>query len=137
MTSSRQLTPTLPHAHYLTSIQDISSMISRTYHFYLLRLFSAFTFFLLCSSYSESIDFQFFFLMIRRPPSSPLFPYTTLFRSEERGRPAAVSKLRRRGCGDGAGIAAGARSAGRGGFHGIRQSEARAQTPQLLFQLFA
>src|SRR3712207_7286054 len=24
----------------------------------------------------------FFFLMIRRPPRSPLFPYTTLFRSE-------------------------------------------------------
>src|SRR2546430_9104458 len=29
----------------------------------------------------ESIDF-FFFLMIRRPPRSTLFPYTTLFRSE-------------------------------------------------------
>src|ERR1039458_10740088 len=33
----------------------------------------------------------FFFLMIRRPPRSPLFPYTTLFRSrkarpEDRGR---------------------------------------------------
>src|ERR1039457_2771000 len=27
------------------------------------------------------IFFFFFFLMIRRPPSSPLFPYTTLFRS--------------------------------------------------------
>src|SRR3712207_8908759 len=26
----------------------------------------------------------FFFLMIRRPPRSTLFPYTTLFRSEER-----------------------------------------------------
>src|SRR5207253_9030606 len=24
----------------------------------------------------------FFFIMIRRPPTSPLFPYTTLFRSE-------------------------------------------------------
>src|SRR2546430_16430478 len=30
----------------------------------------------------------FFFLMIRRPPRSTLFPYTTLFRSE-RMRPAA------------------------------------------------
>src|SRR6476660_10282293 len=30
--------------------------------------------------------FVFFFLMIRRPPRSTLFPYTTLFRS---GRPAA------------------------------------------------
>src|SRR6266571_6496577 len=28
----------------------------------------------------------FFFLMIRRPPRSTLFPYTTLFRSHERGR---------------------------------------------------
>src|SRR3712207_7567561 len=27
----------------------------------------------------------FFFLMIRRPPRSTLFPYTTLFRSKERG----------------------------------------------------
>src|SRR5437870_9154241 len=27
-----------------------------------------------------------FFLMIRRPPRSTLFPYTTLFRSEGRGR---------------------------------------------------
>src|SRR6266404_6789204 len=27
------------------------------------------------------ILFFFFFLMIRRPPRSPLFPYTTLFRS--------------------------------------------------------
>src|SRR5256885_10861518 len=30
--------------------------------------------------------FYFFFLMIRRPPRSTLFPYTTLFRSES-GRP--------------------------------------------------
>src|SRR3712207_7987587 len=29
---------------------------------------------------------QFFFLMIRRPPRSTLFPYTTLFRSEIGGR---------------------------------------------------
>src|SRR2546427_2797315 len=28
-----------------------------------------------------SLDFFFFFLMIRRPPRSTLFPYTTLFRS--------------------------------------------------------
>src|SRR2546430_5795275 len=27
--------------------------------------------------------FSFFFLMIRRPPRSTLFPYTTLFRSEQ------------------------------------------------------
>src|SRR6266496_1044429 len=37
---------------------------------------------------------QFFFLMIRRPPSSILFPYTTLFRSPFRAsasRPVALS----------------------------------------------
>src|SRR5471030_3403320 len=30
--------------------------------------------------------FVFFFLMIRRPPRSTLFPYTTLFRSRGNGR---------------------------------------------------
>src|SRR5215813_14980215 len=35
----------------------------------------------------------FFFLMIRRPPRSTLFPYTTLFRS----RPAAPRKAHSRG----------------------------------------
>src|SRR5260370_34173920 len=29
------------------------------------------------------LDVFFFFLMIRRPPRSTLFPYTTLFRSDE------------------------------------------------------
>src|SRR6266498_4000853 len=32
----------------------------------------------------------FFFLMIRRPPRSTLFPYTTLFRSQDARRPARV-----------------------------------------------
>src|SRR5687767_15435890 len=31
--------------------------------------------------YRSSLSFFFFFLMIRRPPRSTLFPYTTLFRS--------------------------------------------------------
>src|SRR5438309_7120449 len=31
-----------------------------------------------------SFFFSFFFLMIRRPPRSTLFPYTTLFRSQPR-----------------------------------------------------
>src|SRR2546422_4049677 len=38
----------------------------------------------------------FFFLMIRRPPRSTLFPYTTLFRSGEgpaRPRPALLGRL--------------------------------------------
>src|SRR2546421_9157184 len=32
----------------------------------------------------------FFFLMIRRPPRSTLFPYTTLFRSEDHRAPEAA-----------------------------------------------
>src|SRR2546430_11035402 len=36
---------------------------------------------LLMMSYAERGAFLFFFLMIRRPPRSTLFPYTTLFRS--------------------------------------------------------
>src|SRR2546430_16348335 len=36
-----------------------------------------------CSALSQCIYSFFFFLMIRRPPRSTLFPYTTLFRSRE------------------------------------------------------
>src|SRR2546422_10664917 len=36
---------------------------------------------MLCTKYA-SLSLVFFFLMIRRPPRSTLFPYTTLFRSE-------------------------------------------------------
>src|SRR2546425_8504140 len=39
----------------------------------------------------------FFFLMIRRPPRSTLFPYTTLFRSQHRPGGAAVGEGARRG----------------------------------------
>src|SRR3712207_8756974 len=34
--------------------------------------------------------YYFFFLMIRRPPRSTLFPYTTLFRSFDADRPGQV-----------------------------------------------
>src|SRR5256885_11139363 len=34
----------------------------------------------------------FFFLMIRRPPRSTLFPYTTLFRSPRRERPGPAGR---------------------------------------------
>src|ERR1043165_10060386 len=44
-----------------------------------------------CSRHT-GYPFFFFFLMIRRPPRSTLFPYTTLFRSE---RCAAVAALER------------------------------------------
>src|SRR5258707_14913728 len=41
-------------------------------------------FFFLFVSHLLPLFFIFFFLMIRRPPRSTLFPYTTLFRSPER-----------------------------------------------------
>src|SRR3712207_7062388 len=34
---------------------------------------------------TECLELYFFFLMIRRPPRSTLFPYTTLFRSQGDG----------------------------------------------------
>src|SRR2546430_12130597 len=34
-----------------------------------------------CPFYAHLVPYFFFFLMIRRPPRSTLFPYTTLFRS--------------------------------------------------------
>src|ERR1051326_3997618 len=67
--------------------------------------------------------FSFFFLMIRRPPRSTLFPYTTLFRSVT--RTGGIDSCHRRavtdegdccdgsGCGNGRGKADGAaRAAG-------------------------
>src|SRR5256885_9836802 len=36
---------------------------------------------MLISCFPTHVFFSFFFLMIRRPPRSTLFPYTTLFRS--------------------------------------------------------
>src|SRR2546422_5401102 len=38
-------------------------------------------------STTAHLSFFFFFLMIRRPPRSTLFPYTTLFRSHGAGMP--------------------------------------------------
>src|SRR2546427_5769239 len=40
-----------------------------------------------------SLSYVFFFLMIRRPPRSTLFPYTTLFRSHP--RPAELARRHR------------------------------------------
>src|SRR5690242_21931216 len=53
-------------------------------HFYSFHLFS----FVLFLSFLSILLF-FFFLMIRRPPRSTLFPYTTLFRSAR--NPASLS----------------------------------------------
>src|SRR3989454_2866942 len=43
---------------------------------------------------SQAIFFSFFFLMIRRPPRSTLFPYTTLFRSVAHGDSGVPQELR-------------------------------------------
>src|SRR5208283_5596411 len=50
-------------------------------------------------SRSQSASSHLFFLMIRRPPRSTLFPYTTLFRSpaQQRRLPRRVTRRRRRG----------------------------------------
>mgnify|MGYP006982556438 CR=1 FL=1 len=48
----------------------------------------------MCCNWAAHTLFGFFFLMIRRPPRSTLFPYTTLFRSvfmEEMGRDANLA----------------------------------------------
>src|SRR5215213_5834537 len=47
-------------------------------------LFFVFILFVIMYFYFYFVVFAFFFLMIRRPPRSTLFPYTTLFRSAAR-----------------------------------------------------
>src|SRR2546429_9835547 len=42
------------------------------------------------SRFSDHSSIFFFFLMIRRPPRSTLFPYTTLFRSLFRNQGSAI-----------------------------------------------
>src|SRR2546430_10687733 len=60
-------------------------------------MYSATTTLFPCSYMSHS---YFFFLMIRRPPRSTLFPYTTLFRSpRQRGDPAHTGLLQLQGVG--------------------------------------
>src|SRR5258707_5007202 len=52
---------------------------------------------LIITSPVRSFFLSFFFLMIRRPPRSTLFPYTTLFRSIGSGKWIAASPLLGRG----------------------------------------
>src|SRR5215467_15266012 len=59
--------------------------------FYLPFFFLCF-FFICLRLFLFICSFFFFFLMIRRPPRSTLFPYTTLFRS----RPGRCGRWRRR-----------------------------------------
>src|SRR2546430_16735751 len=48
---------------------------------------------LLASSPLQTCALSFFFLMIRRPPRSTLFPYTTLFRSVDVSRASHVHQV--------------------------------------------
>src|SRR5258707_10785129 len=57
--------------------------------------------------------FIFFFLMIRRPPRSTLFPYTPLFRSTHQGQPQGDHSPRRAGVRQHDGAAHGAGPASR------------------------
>src|SRR5215208_8164766 len=52
------------------------------------------SFFLFLSIVALLFRLSFFFLMIRRPPRSTLFPYTTLFRSARPGRWASRATSR-------------------------------------------
>src|SRR5467141_4566381 len=60
--------------------------------------------FIFVCSFQSFVSFFFFFLMIRRPPRSTLFPYTTLFRSRpclrwaETDRESAPRLRRRNRC---------------------------------------
>src|SRR3712207_8548257 len=45
---------------------------------------------------AKGLKVRFFFLMIRRPPRSTLFPYTTLFRSRSRASSRRTPEGRRR-----------------------------------------
>src|SRR3970282_2654683 len=45
-----------------------------------------------CLYRSKRVLFMFFFLMIRRPPRSTLFPYTTLFRSLQHRLPKSAGR---------------------------------------------
>src|SRR3712207_7540699 len=67
--------------------------------------------------------------MIRRPPRSPLFPYTTLFRSVPRLRPRPGSRPERARGGEAGVLLRGARRTGssHGGGQGLRQ-ERRSRT---------
>src|SRR5258708_32806401 len=47
-------------------------------------------------NYNTTLPISFFFLMIRRPPRSTLFPYTTLFRSRRNPRAGRGESRHRR-----------------------------------------
>src|SRR6266567_3396111 len=66
-------------------IKTCSQCVSFQYVNYIFRDFKLLRYFCVCRIiFMLCFSFFFFFLMIRRPPRSTLFPYTTLFRSDVR-----------------------------------------------------
>src|SRR5260370_35327009 len=61
------------------TVSYMSLSFATSYSFLFLTISFYFLFFFIYTSFY--LHFFFFFLMIRRPPRSTLFPYTTLFRS--------------------------------------------------------
>src|SRR5207249_10329449 len=83
---------------------------------------------------THSLLVTFFFLMIRRPPRSTLFPYTTLFRSPSGGGAGGHARGRRDGDPECAGKA---RPPGRAvdGGHDVERSEEHTSELQSRFDL--
>src|SRR5882762_3079988 len=73
--------------------------------------------------------FSFFFLMIRRPPRSTLFPYTTLFRSRGRRKPPHRAPAARPTVRDAAGGARRRRARARSTAHARSESAGGARLP--------
>src|SRR2546430_13781137 len=67
----------------MTTIIPYNFLLSSYLHFYMLHILSYLLLFFFYFT-PHLLYFFFFFLMIRRPPRSTLFPYTTLFRSQQR-----------------------------------------------------
>src|SRR5690349_24498423 len=62
----------------------------------MLHVYSSILFYTFFSLPPICFSFFFFFLMIRRPPRSTLFPYTTLFRSRSLASPSSRPRAPRR-----------------------------------------
>src|SRR5437899_8327018 len=69
--------------------------------------------------------------MLRRAPKSTLFPYTTLFRSEEDGRGRHPRRLQEEGAGDEPGRLRRLRTARRAGGHGPDRKSTRLNSSHL------
>src|SRR5207247_2443636 len=80
----KKKTKTKPHKNIIRNNVKSTKILSQTYHSYATTNTSSSL--ISFSSYVYSpLLLSFFFSLIRRPPRSTLFPYTTLFRSAASG----------------------------------------------------